>query len=117
MLIAATPQTLEGSSTEKREPATQLQKDFLSSERGGWWEGFPSEITKDLSSVPPLHGYVLTSNKEDAEPVLQVINEGEQGADVDPILSTWQYGLGKSAAFTSDLSLKWGKDCCWRQAA
>ncbi|MAT14210.1 MAG: hypothetical protein CMJ46_02960 [Planctomyces sp.] len=96
--------------------AQTLQRTMIQNETVVPQEGFPSEITKDLTSVPPLHGYVLTSNKEDAEPVLQVINEGEQGADVDPILSTWQYGLGKSAAFTSDLSLKWGKDWVnWEQ--
>jgi hypothetical protein len=26
-----------------------------------------------------------------------------------PLLSAWQYGLGRSVAFTSDLSPRWGK--------
>ena len=29
---------------------------------------------------------------------------------VDPILAVWQYGSGKTAAFTSDLSPNWGAD-------
>ena len=29
---------------------------------------------------------------------------------VDPMLAVWQYGLGKTAAFTSDLSPNWGAD-------
>jgi hypothetical protein len=27
-----------------------------------------------------------------------------------PLLAAWQYGLGRSAAFTSDLSARWGKE-------
>jgi hypothetical protein len=29
---------------------------------------------------------------------------------MDPVLATWRYGLGTTAAFTSDLSPGWGKD-------
>lgn len=77
---------------------------------------FPSPILKGIDSIHPLHGYVLASVRDEAESVLQVINEGEKGVDVDPVLATWQYGLGKTAAFTSDLSLNWGKDWVnWEQ--
>jgi len=31
-------------------------------------------------------------------------------SDVDPILAYWHYGLGSTAAFTSDLTDDWGKD-------
>ncbi|MEZ6049090.1 MAG: VWA domain-containing protein [Planctomycetaceae bacterium] len=96
--------------------AQTLQRTMIQNETVVPQEGFPSPIMKGIQSIPPLHGYVLTSIKEDAEPALQVINESEQGVDVDPILATWQYGLGKSAAFTSDLSMKWGRDWVnWEQ--
>ena len=52
--------------------------------------------------IPPLRGFVLTYQKTGAQQVLA-------GTGFNPILSTWQYGLGRSAAFTSDLRGKWGE--------
>jgi len=51
--------------------------------------------------VPPLGGYVATTVKSQAELVLMSHQE-------DPVLATWRYGLGRSAAFTSDAKAKWG---------
>ncbi len=55
----------------------------------------------DWKGVPPLGGYVATSLKSTAELVLMSHQE-------DPVLATWRYGLGRSAAFTSDAKAKWG---------
>jgi hypothetical protein len=55
----------------------------------------------DWKAVPPLGGYVATSLKQNAELVLMSHQE-------DPVLATWRYGLGRSAAFTSDAKAKWG---------
>ena len=55
----------------------------------------------DVGSVPPLLGYVSTSAKPAAR-VLAISNRK------DPILASWQYGLGKSVAFTSDCKARWG---------
>ena len=64
-------------------------------------------VLSDIDSVPQLHGYVLTTAKERlTERVLSVTEEDQ----VDPILATWSYGLGRTAAFTSDLSPNWGRD-------
>ncbi|MHB0911838.1 MAG: vWA domain-containing protein [Armatimonadota bacterium] len=54
----------------------------------------------DSAHVPPLLGYVATSPKPTAS-VSMVSHKKE------PILATWQYGLGKSAAFTSDCKARW----------
>ncbi|MFK7818153.1 MAG: VWA domain-containing protein [Planctomycetaceae bacterium] len=71
-------------------------------------------IMKGIEGLPPLHGYVLASTKPSAKTVLRVPEEEE--GEVDPILSVWQYGLGVSAAFTSDFSPNWGKDWAgWEQ--
>jgi Mg-chelatase subunit ChlD len=51
-------------------------------------------------SVPPLEGFVLSYQKNGAQLVLA--GEGD-----NPVLSSWQYGLGRSIAFTSDLRAKW----------
>ncbi len=55
----------------------------------------------DWKNVPPLGGYVATTLKSTAELVLMSHQE-------DPVLATWRYGLGRSAAFTSDAKAKWG---------
>src|SRR5216117_4074087 len=60
------------------------------------------EATQDIDwkNVPPLGGYVATTLKSNAELVLMSHQE-------DPVLATWRYGLGRSAAFTSDAKAKW----------
>jgi uncharacterized membrane protein len=64
----------------------------------------------DLEHAPRLLGYVETQPK----PGCNVVLRAETG---EPLLATWRYGLGTSAAFTSDISqsrwasawLKWPK--------
>ncbi|MDA1180100.1 MAG: hypothetical protein O2931_15055 [Planctomycetota bacterium] len=70
-------------------------------------ESISSPILKGIDAMPSLKGYVLASQKPRANAVLQVtVTEGGE-EQVDPILSTWRFGLGSSAAFTSDLSPNW----------
>ena len=54
------------------------------------------------AALPGIYGQVVTYPKSGADLVLETV----QG----PLLAAWQYGLGRSAAFTSDLSNRWGKD-------
>lgn len=67
--------------------------------------GFPSPILKGIETIPPLTGYVLTTPKARAQTIL----EGPDPEEEDPLLATWRYGVGVSAAFTSDLASNWGK--------
>ncbi|ERI92208.1 von Willebrand factor type A domain protein [Clostridiales bacterium oral taxon 876 str. F0540] len=53
--------------------------------------------------LPNLFGYVASSPKETARVILQSDEE-------DPILSVWQYGLGKAVAWISDMNGKWSKN-------
>ncbi len=62
-----------------------------------------SPILANIYGLPPLRGYVATSAKDFARVILQ----SPKG---DPILATWQYGLGRAAAFTSDASGRWAAD-------
>lgn len=76
---------------------------------------FPSQILKGLTALPPLKGYVLTSIKEEANPVETILavpseEEGDESGDIDPVLAVWRFGLGRTAAFTSDLSPNWGAE-------
>lgn len=57
----------------------------------------------ELASAPLLMGYIATTPKELAKLVL-VSDYG------DPVLAHWNYGLGRSAAFTSDAKARWGAD-------
>ncbi len=52
-------------------------------------------------AAPPLLGYDVVNPKPTAE-VSLVSHRG------DTVLATWQYGLGKSLAFTSDAKARWG---------
>ncbi len=55
------------------------------------------------NELPQLHGYNVTSKKALTE--IPLIS----GYD-DAILAHWQYGLGKTVAFTSDASGRWGTE-------
>ena len=57
----------------------------------------------DLELAPFLLGYVATQPRPTAE-IFLVSDRG------DPILASWQYGLGKSIAFTSDAKARWASD-------
>jgi uncharacterized membrane protein len=71
-----------------------------------------SKILEGIDALPPLRGYVLTTPKERSLTIL----EGPEEEEVDPVLSTWRYGLGASAAWTSDLSPNWAADWVeWRK--
>jgi len=61
------------------------------------------EIAQDIQwdRVPPLGGYVSATPKPTADTIL-ISNQR------DPILSAWRYGLGRTAAFTSDAKGRWG---------
>ena len=57
----------------------------------------------DLELAPFLLGYVATQPSPTAE-IFLVSHRG------DPLLASWQYGLGKSVAFTSDAKARWASD-------
>jgi uncharacterized membrane protein len=63
----------------------------------------PSPILKGIEEMPPLRGFVLTTPR----PTASVVLKGPETEQVDPVLATWRYGVGKTAAFTSDLSPNW----------
>lgn len=74
--------------------------------------GYPSVVLEGITAMPPLHGLVLTSLKENAlsENVLYTITDEGESEDMDPVLAIWRYGLGTTAAFTSSLSNQWARD-------
>ncbi|NJN94870.1 MAG: VWA domain-containing protein [Anaerolineales bacterium] len=80
---------------------------------GGTGEGPASPILRglNLATAPPLLGYNGTTPKAAARLALLT----PRG---DPLLATWQYGLGRSAAWTADLSGRWAKNwLTWADSA
>jgi uncharacterized membrane protein len=52
--------------------------------------------------LPAVYGQVVTYPKPEAKLLIET--------ELGPLLAAWQYGLGRSVAYTSDLSGRWGKD-------
>ncbi|MBX3444610.1 MAG: VWA domain-containing protein [Planctomyces sp.] len=73
--------------------------------------GHPSPVLEGIDAAPQLGGYVLSTLKESplVENVLYTVPADAEEGDMDPVLALWRYGLGTTAAFTSDLSPGWGK--------
>lgn len=53
-----------------------------------------------LDAFPQLGGYVVTTAKPNAEVYFQSDKQ-------DPVLAAWNYGLGRSVAWTSDVTGQW----------
>ncbi|EDY17307.1 protein of unknown function DUF1355 [Chthoniobacter flavus Ellin428] len=71
---------------------------------------FPSPVLKGIDQMPPLRGYVLTTAKPRASTVLRVPPDKQAPDQLDPLLSIWRFGLGSTAAWTSDLGQSWAQD-------
>ncbi|QDU72391.1 VWA domain-containing protein [Mucisphaera calidilacus] len=61
-----------------------------------------SPIIRGMQGFPQLKGLVLTAPRPDARVVNALV-----GSEGEPLLSHWQVGLGRSAAFTSDAHNRW----------
>ncbi len=71
-----------------------------------------SPILSGIDSVPSLDGYITTTIKGGAVPVLV------SQQDDDPVLAYWDYGLGRITTWTSDTRGIWtGNWLEWDQAA
>ena len=65
--------------------------------------GTYSPITENIISLPPFYGYVSATAKSRADVILYALDE-------EPLLAGWQYGIGRSAAFMSDMDGNWSRD-------
>ena len=62
----------------------------------------PSPVLSGIDGLPGLRGYVASTPKQTARVILT-----GPGPWYDPLLATWQYGLGRALAFTSDAGARW----------
>lgn len=63
----------------------------------GDWSGWFQD------GLPSIYGYVAATPKMTAQTVLS-------SPEPDPLLARWQYGSGRTVAWTSDLTGKWSRD-------
>jgi uncharacterized membrane protein len=82
---------------------TAIQRSYLIEERFFPSLASSSPILAGITAVPPLYGYVGTTVKATAQLILKTHQD-------DPLLAAWQYGLGRSVAWTSDATGRWGID-------
>ncbi len=69
-------------------------------------------ITGLVGGLPPISGYVQTQLKESDLVEVPIISPLPAAGQVNPILAHWNYGLGRSVAFTSDAGRRW--TTAWR---
>jgi Mg-chelatase subunit ChlD len=60
-------------------------------------------------AIPPISGFVMTSPKDN--PLVEIpLLSPRPGGNRNALLATWQYGLGRAVAFTTDAGQRWTKD-------
>jgi Mg-chelatase subunit ChlD len=62
-------------------------------------------IMQNIPALPSLEGYVAATPRTAS----QIILRGPEPFN-DPVLAAWQYGLGRSVAFTSDATGRWAQN-------
>ena len=64
----------------------------------------PNEpITEGIGTLPQLHGYTATTEKQTAQVFIRSHKD-------EPLLAGWNFGLGKAIAWTSDVKSAWAKE-------
>ena len=98
--FTADPRTIPAILTEETSLASRA---YLVEEPTAPMLASPSPILAGIEALPSLSGYVATSLRQTAQTIL-VSHLG------DPLLASWQYGLGRVVSFTSDASSHWAAD-------
>ncbi|MHB1127069.1 MAG: VWA domain-containing protein [Bacillota bacterium] len=90
-------------------PSIFAKETFLATRTYMVQEPFTPAITGSSSmlpanhALPQLYGYVATTAKDSAEVILSSYRD-------DLVLARWQYGLGRTVAWTSDAKGRWAGD-------
>ena len=79
-----------------------VQRYYINEEQFTPQIGETEPLLSGINAVPDLLGYVATTLKPLATLSLSSSKQ-------DPVLASWRYGVGQSAAFTSDPTAGWGK--------
>jgi Mg-chelatase subunit ChlD len=104
--FAADPATVPSIFTEETTLATRayIVEETFFPEQVGF-----TPILSGIEAAPQLLGYIGTTTKAAAQTLLISPRQ-------DPILAAWQYGLGRSVAWTSDATGRWAQNWVgWEQ--
>ena len=76
----------------------------------------PHEILLGIDSVPPIRGFVMTTLKENPLVEVSMMSPYPEDRRNATVLASWNYGLGRTAVFTSDAGYRWATDWTgWEQ--
>jgi hypothetical protein len=75
-----------------------VEKEFTASQSA------QSPLMNGITTMPTLLGYVAATAKDTATTILTAPGFN------DPLLASWQYGLGRAVAFMSDATGRWAKN-------
>ncbi len=65
------------------------------------------EVLRGIDELPPLSGFVMTTIKENPLVEVPVLSPFPSDAANATLLATWNYGLGRAVAFTTDAGERW----------
>ena len=65
------------------------------------------EILRGVSGFPPMDGFVMTTVKQNPLVEVSLISDFPAETENATLLATWNYGLGRTVAFTSDCGARW----------
>lgn len=92
--------------------ARSISRPLIFEQETPWRPKLNPPVTEPILGLPdefpPVNGLVLTSLKEN-ELVEAPLTSPLPTGQVNPLLAHWTYGLGRSAAFTSDAGRRWAK--------
>jgi uncharacterized membrane protein len=71
---------------------------------------YPHEILQGIDApLPPLKGFVMTTVKENPLVEVALVSPDPPTPDSSTVLAAWNYGLGRSVAFTTDAGKRWAQ--------
>jgi uncharacterized membrane protein/Mg-chelatase subunit ChlD len=92
--------------------ARSISRPLIFEQQTPWQPKLNYPVTEPIMGLPdqfpPITGLVLTSLKENELVEMPLVSPLPTG-QVNPLLAHWTYGLGRSAAFTSDAGRRWAK--------
>lgn len=69
---------------------------------------FPHPMLEGISrTLPPITGLVLTQTKDSSLPQVLIRSPQPDAPENSTVLAVWNYGLGRTAALTTDVGQRW----------
>lgn len=69
--------------------------------------GNPHEILRNIDGFPPITGFVMTTLKKNPLVEVPLLSPFPAETENATLLATWTYGVGRTAAWTTDSGARW----------